>query len=198
MNLSTMTILAGLNPLAASPVFRERPYRSRNAPFSLASEKIGRPPRASALNFLLGSKLLPWNCASSVFSIISVFAPPSDSTFSVSFSSVFSFSVGSFSLVSVSSVFPIVPSTISSIHSQPSIPTASTYRWILGAFCAIPSPTTRHIPPLGLLPSIRSRSRYPATSFCSVWTPSTMIGQFWMMCLTSFSFGVYWSPVVSS
>ena len=39
-----MCIVAGLRPAAAKPVFRERPYRSRNPPFRIGYEKTGRPP----------------------------------------------------------------------------------------------------------------------------------------------------------
>ena len=72
------------------------------------------------------------------------------------------------------------------------------YRWIFGAFSAIPSASTRHIPPRAALVSIRSRSRNPSTSRSLVASPSSMIGMRSAMNVVSFAFGVYWSPVSES
>ena len=83
-------------------------------------------------------------------------------------------------------------------HGHATSASPRVYRWIFGAFSAIPSASTRHIPPRAALVSTRSRSRNPETSSSPVASPSSMIGMCSAMNVVSASFGEYWRPVSRS
>jgi len=185
-----------VDPPVANPWLRARPYRSRNPPASLGWVKTGRPAIRSRRNFCedfgrRGPAGPSVSESASSASSPSLSLPAVSSLSSSPSAPAFS---GASSLAPPPSL-PIVPSIRSCSHGQSTSSRSRVYRWIFGAFSAIPSAATRHIPPRAELVSTRSRSRNPETSSSPVASPSSMTGMCCAMNFDSLSFGEYWRPV---